>query len=149
MGRFAVRLAAVACLAFAGGCATLEDGHGYIPRQTDIDDVVLGLDTRDTVAVLLGRPGTTGVLSDNAWYYVASDYETVFWRAPVEVDRQVLAVSFDERGVVQNIERFGLEDGRVVVLSRRVTDSTVQGYGILRQIFSNIGNLSAGQFIDE
>ena len=43
--------------------------------------------------------------------------------------REIVAITFDDSGVVRNIERFGLEDGNVVALSRRVTDSNVQGVG--------------------
>ena len=58
-------------------------------------------------------------------------------------------MSFAENGQVTNIERFGLEDGRVVALNRRVTDSNTQGVGFLRQLFSNVGNLNPGSFLDE
>ncbi|KPQ14077.1 MAG: hypothetical protein HLUCCO18_16175, partial [Rhodobacteraceae bacterium HLUCCO18] len=41
-----------------------------------------------------------------------------------------------------NVERFGLEDGNVVALSRRVTDSNVQGIGFLRQLLGNLGRIN-------
>ncbi|MBT8418309.1 MAG: outer membrane protein assembly factor BamE, partial [Silicimonas sp.] len=126
-----------------------EDSHGYIPDQALLSQVQLGVDTKDTTARLLGRPGTAGIIDDRGWYYVKSDYERFLWRAPVEVDRQVVAVSFSEAGVVENVERFGLEDGQVVALSRRVTTSNTRGIGFLRQLFSNIGGLDAGSFLDE
>ena len=52
-------------------------------------------------------------------------------------------------GQVENVERFGLEDGQVVALNRRVTTSNTRGVGFLRQLFSNIGNIGAGQFLEE
>lgn len=129
--------------------ATLEDSHGYVPDQSLIDDVKIGIDTKETVGRLLGRPGTEGIVDDRGWYYVKSDYETLLWRAPVEVDREVVAVSFTDNGIVQNVERFGLENGQVVVLSRRVTTANTQGVGFLRQLFSNLGNFDAGDFLPE
>ena len=36
-------------------------------------------------------------------------------------------------------------DGRIVVLSRRVTDSNLRGIGFLRQLLGNIGVISADQ----
>lgn len=139
-------------LTFAGsvaGCATLEDSHGYVPDDQLLQEVEVGLDTQETVGRILGRPGTTGIVDETGWFYVESDYERFLWRAPVEVDREVVAVSFTEDGVVSNIEKFGLEDGQVVVLSRRVTDSNTQGIGFLRQLFSNFGNLRADQFLND
>lgn len=141
---------AVIGLAILSACAvTLDDSHGYVPDDTLLNEVKLGLDTKETVARLLGQPGTEGVIDDRGWYYVESDYETFLWRAPVEVDREVVAVSFTESGVVENIERFGLEDGRVIALSRRVTTSNTQGVGFLRQLFSNLGTFNAGDFIGD
>ena len=64
-------------------------------------------------------------MRDEAWYYVSSNFITRGARAREEFFRQVVAISFDEDGVVKNIERFGLEDGMVVVLNRRVTDDNI------------------------
>lgn len=44
-----------------------------------------------------------------------------------------------------NIERFGLEDGQVIQLSRRVTESSVQDIGFLRQILSNFGRINIAE----
>jgi hypothetical protein len=45
---------------------------------------------------------------------------------------------------VSNIERFGLEDGKVVPLARRITDTAVTDKSLLRQLFGNIGKLGGG-----
>lgn len=128
------------------GCSTLSDSHGYVPDEELLSGVKVGFDTKDTVSRILGQPGTEGIVDELGWYYVKSDYERFLWRAPKEVDREVVSVTFGKDGVVQNIERFGLENGQVVALNRRVTTSNTQGVGFLRQLFSNIGNFSAGQF---
>ncbi|MEM9426784.1 MAG: outer membrane protein assembly factor BamE [Pseudomonadota bacterium] len=140
----------LASLIFLAGCAArLNDSHGYVPDDALLNEVKLGVDTKDTVGRLLGRPSTEGIIDDRGWYYVKSDYERFLWRAPVETDREVVAVSFSESGTVQNVERFGLEQGRVVALSRRVTTSNTQGIGFLRQLFSNLGTFNAGDFLED
>ena len=112
LGRWSAALAFVALSA----CATLSDSHGYVPDESLLAEIEVGLDTKDTAARILGRPGTSGIVDDRGWYYVKSDYERFLWRAPVEVNREVVAVSFAENGQVENIERFGLADGQVVAL---------------------------------
>ena len=133
----------------ACGASTLSNNTGYVPDDALLKEVVVGRDTKDTVARILGRPGTTGIVDDRGWYYVKSDFERFLWRAPVEVGREVVAVSFAENGQVANIERFGLKDGQVIALNRRVTASNTQGIGFLRQLFSNFGNLSPGTFLED
>lgn len=128
-------------------CSTIERKHGYIPSESDLQEIVVGVDTRDTVATLVGPPTTGGVIRDGNWYYVASRWETRLYFKPQEVERQVVAISFDDDGSVSNIERFGLEDGQVVVLNRRVTDDNIQGLTFLRQLLGNIGNFDPGQFL--
>ena len=149
-GKTKVRIGvAIVAMVALTACSRLEDSHGYVPDEALLTQVEVGRDTKDTVARILGRPGTAGIVDDRGWYYVRSDYERFLWRAPVEVDRQVVAVSFAENGQVENVERFGLEDGQVVALSRRVTTSNTRGVSFLRQLFSNLGTLGASSFFDD
>jgi hypothetical protein len=53
-----------------------------------------------------------------------------------------VAITFDPVGKVANIVRFGLEKGRIVPLSRRVTTTNIRGRGVLAQIFGNICKLN-------
>ncbi len=136
------------CVLFLGGlasCSATYRTHGYAPGEAELAEVVIGVDTRGTVEETIGRPTSTGVLSDSDWYYVESRWRHYAWKAPEETSREVLAIRFDESGVVENIERFGLEDGRVVILSRRVTDSNIRGVGFLRQLLGNARAFSAEQ----
>ncbi|GGE41074.1 outer membrane protein assembly factor BamE [Actibacterium pelagium] len=137
------------CLGLSAcGTATLERSHGYVPSEEDLENVIVGVDTRDTVATNVGTPSTSGVISDGDYYYVASRWETRLYFKPKEVEREVVAISFDEGGTVSNVERFGLEDGQVVVLNRRVTDDNINRITFLRQLLGNFGNFVPGQFLD-
>ena len=124
------------------GCAPQYSNHGYIPPEDQLDELVVGRDTRETVAEKVGVPASSGVLTGSGYYYVSMRTRTIGPLAPKEVERQVLAISFSDAGVVQNIERFGLERGRVVPLSRRVTDSAVGDKSFLRQLLGNIGRFN-------
>ena len=71
------------------------------------------------------------------------------WHAPKEIKREVVAISFNDKGVVSNVERFGLAQGEVVPLSRRVTESNVKGIGFIRQLLGSIGRVNAGQILGD
>lgn len=135
-------------IGLAAACSNIDRSHGYVPTDSDLRQLTVGVDTRETVEEAIGRPSASGVLDAGGWYYVKSKFRAYGFREPREIDRQVVAISFDPRGRVSNIERFGLEQGRVVTISRRVTDSNVQGVGFLRQLFGSFGNFTADQFID-
>ena len=132
-------------LASLAACAPIFQNHGYAPDDTELSKIIVGRDTRDTVAVTLGPPSVDGLLSDKGWYYVQSRWKSQGLVAPKEIDRQVVAISFDDKGVVTNVERFGLERGEIVPLSRRVTTEPVKSQSILTQLFSNIGLAGAAQ----
>lgn len=143
------RLAAVAMILSLTACSSIYRNHGYAPTDDELAFLVVGVDTRATVEETVGRPSATGVLNESGWYYVASRWRHFAYRAPEVIDRQVVAISFvGEEGTIANIERFTLEDGQVVPLSRRVTDSGVQGTSFLRQLLGNIGNFDPTQLLD-
>ncbi len=137
---------AVICFGALAGCTALYQNHGYVPPDEDLAQLVPGVDTRATVDEVIGAPSASGVLSAGDYYYVRSRVKSFGMFRPEVIDRQVLAISFDTRDVVANIERFDLRDGYVVPLSRRVTNSTVEGKGFLRQMLGNIGNLNPANF---
>lgn len=140
-GRVMALVAVVVVLALAA-CQPIMRYHGYAPSDTDLAQIVVGRDTRDSVVEKIGRPGVGGVMENSGWYYVQSDWRVDAWRAPLETDRQVVAISFNARGVVSNVERFGLEEGEIVALSRRVTDTGPRGQSVLRQIFRTFGRFT-------
>ncbi|MEP2920452.1 outer membrane protein assembly factor BamE [Sulfitobacter sp.] len=130
-----------------GACTPQFKNHGYIPPAEDLEQITIGVDTRETVAESIGAPSTAGVANDSGFYYVRSRRRTLGAFAPKEIERTVLAISFSSEGVVTNIESFGLERGQVVPLTRRVTTAGVRDKSILRQLLSGIGRFNPASVI--
>ncbi len=124
-------------LAGLSACTTMVDNYGYVPTDMQLQEIQVGGDTRDSVAEKVGAPPLADFRREDVWYYVSSRTETFAWKAPETVDRQVVAIRFAEGGGVTNIERFGLQDGEVVTLSRRVTESAVPDMGFLRGLLNS------------
>lgn len=129
------------------GCTPLYRDHGFAPTDAELSVLTVGKDDRDTVSAAVGRPSASGLLDDTRWYYVESRYKQRGPFAPEEIERQVVVITFAASGTVSNIERFGLEDGQVVALSRRVTDSNIEGISFLGQLLGNFGRVTAGQVL--
>ncbi|MGR3483747.1 MAG: outer membrane protein assembly factor BamE [Paracoccaceae bacterium] len=129
-------------------CSPIVRHHGYVPEAGEIAALTPGVDTAETVIAALGPPVARGAVGEDALFYVRSRFSTLGPLRPREVDRQVVAVSFAPGGALRNVERFGLEEGRVVRLSRRVTDDGLRDTVFLRQLLGNIGNFNAGDIID-
>ncbi len=129
-------------------CSAQYQNHGYVPTETEMTELIVGVDTRATVDDVVGPPSTSGILGGGDYYYIRSRVKSFGMFRPKEIERQVLAISFNQDDTIANIERFGLERGRIVPLSRRVTDSSVVGNGFLRQMLGNFGKLNPGNFVN-
>lgn len=142
------RAAVIGLLLFlVAACAPVYRNHGYAPSEDELSLIEVGRDTRETVADTIGRPSAAGLLNDLGWFYVQSRWKHAGVRAPKEIERQVVAITFTEAGVVENVARYGLEDGRVVPLSRRVTETNIKNSGFIRQLLGNLGNYTADRFL--
>ena len=111
------RILAALVVVALGACTAQYRTHGWMPPEQELQQILPGIDTRGSVEDLVGVPTTSGLLDDSGFYYVESEIRSFAWRAPEVVDRRILAITFDEADVVENIVTYGLEDGRVVPLS--------------------------------
>lgn len=142
--------ALAAALIFSGvslaACSPTIHVHGYMPPETDIARIKPGVDTTATVEEILGLPAGAGIVRDSSWYYVESTFEDYTYHAPRVLDRKVLAVNYSKSGVVTDIKRYGIKDGRIVDLANETTQTGGRELGVLEQLFGNILNMDAGQF---
>ncbi|HMQ93222.1 MAG TPA: outer membrane protein assembly factor BamE [Amaricoccus sp.] len=132
--------------ALVAACAPTIQVHGYVPSQADVAQVTPGVSNYESVEAALGRPSSSGLLRDSSWYYVQSTVESYTYNKPRVIDRVVLAVDFNANGVVEGLTRYGLEDGRIVNLTTRTTETGGRRMGVLEQLFGNLLTLDAEQF---
>lgn len=146
-----MRMAAIAvsALALMAGCTPLRDYHGFIPPAEEVANVQIGSTTKDEVIALFGPPIADRAVERNTIYYAASEFRTFGPFAPEEVSREILAIDFTADDRVRNISRYGLEDGRIVVLDRRVTEDGINDVSFLGQLFGAFGRLDAGTLIGD
>lgn len=135
------------CLAALGGCAAQYRVHGYMPSEEDLQQIVPGVDTKSSVEDLIGVPAASGVLNDSGFYYIESEVRHFAYQRPKVVERTVVAITFDQAGVVENIATYGLQDGRVITLNRRVTKTSDGDISFIRKLFGNIGGINASQIL--
>lgn len=140
-GSKTIKFAIIAGLVLSvSACATRYRNHGYVPTAEELASITLGVDTRDTVVETIGPPSASGLLDDGGYIYVRSRIKHFGPRRPEVVDRQIVAIGFDSKGIARNIEQFSLQDGKLVPLKRRITDNGIESGGLLRQLAGNIGN---------
>lgn len=150
MNVFAGKLKAVIAMLMVVGlsaCAAQYRTHGYLPSEADLQQIVPGVDTKATVEDLIGVPNAAGVLNGSGYYYIETEVRHFAYQKPKVVERTIVAITFDEADLVSNITTYGLEDGRVVAINRRVTQTTDGDISFIRKLFGNIGGISASNLL--
>ena len=143
-GKLRMVVAGMALAGVMSACSPIERFYGFVPPDAEVASLQIGVTTKDEVIALFGQPIADRALQNNTIYYAASTFEQYGPFAPKEVDRQVLTVDFDANDRVRNVSRYTLEDGRVVVLERRVTDDGIVDVTFLSQILRSLGRMDAG-----
>jgi outer membrane protein assembly factor BamE (lipoprotein component of BamABCDE complex) len=125
-----------------GACSPMVDTRGNMPPADVITGIQPGVTTRTQVSQLLGSPSSVGTFNDRTWYYIGRKTETLAFLRPEVTDQQVLVVRFDDAGVVQDLEKRGLETAREVAMNDRETPTAGHSLGFFEQLFGNIGRFT-------
>ncbi|MEL7470584.1 MAG: outer membrane protein assembly factor BamE [Pseudomonadota bacterium] len=125
--------------AMLASCTPVIRLHGYAPIDEELADVREGQDTRGSVRRKIGRPSGSGIFTEDGWFYASSRVEHFAFFEPEVIDRRVVAIVFDERDIVQSVNTYGLEDGKIVDLETNTTPTFGRELTILEQAFGNLG----------
>lgn len=133
-----------ATLAATGACTRIQNNEGFIADEQLLASVQPGVDNRNSVQRTLGRPTLASQWDDRTWYYVSRNSRQLAFLRPRPSSQNILAVTFDDKGVVQKVERRGLE--QVVNLDPNSDKTPTRGRekGFFEEVFGNIGAVGAG-----
>jgi outer membrane protein assembly factor BamE (lipoprotein component of BamABCDE complex) len=121
-------------------CAPITSYSGFQAIDANPKDVKVGEDTKSTVRGRLGSPSTTSTFEDDIWFYIAQVKEQVAFRRPQVVNREVVAIRFNrDSEVVESVDHYTLEDGKVVAFNDRETPTRGRELTILEQLLGNVG----------
>ena len=145
IGRYRRTLLAAVGLALAlgsGACTARIDQRGNKPDEDQVVLINPGVDDKNRVAELIGTPSVISTFNDRTWYYISKRTETVAFLDPETVDQEVLAISFDDSGVVDNMRIYGPEDGRTIAYVDRTTPTEGNELTLIQQLLGNLGRFN-------
>jgi outer membrane protein assembly factor BamE (lipoprotein component of BamABCDE complex) len=127
-----------------GGCAR---GFLSYPPQVRgnrvdpdrLEELVNGVSTKADVTALLGSPTARATFDSNTWLYISEVTKPQIAGTQRLLDQQVVAVNFDDSGVLKSVERRSEVDSRPVQFVARTTPSPGTETNFLQQLFGNIG----------
>jgi len=141
MSKAGWRIAAAVLALGAAACSSTKEHHGYVKDRLGASaPIEPGVDTKSTVLARLGSPSTKGAFDDESWYYISTDTKSFAFFNPDTTNREVIAVRFGENDVVESVDTFGLERGRVVAYANAETATRGRELTFLEQLLGSIGN---------
>jgi outer membrane protein assembly factor BamE (lipoprotein component of BamABCDE complex) len=133
----------VVAAVLVSGCAQFRQHKGVVLDQQLVSGIQPGVDNKDSVTKLLGRPSFTGQFTPNDWYYVSRDTNQLAFRNPSVRKQTVMLVRFDAKGNVASVQQTGKELVMNVDPTGRKTPTLGRQRSFFEELFGNIGTVGA------
>ena len=140
-------LPAFLLLAALPACSVVETPRTQRGNRVDPDqlkELVVGTSTKADVSSLLGSPTARASFDDNRWLYISETTNVRIGRTPGVLEQNVVALNFDDGGVLRGVKTLGQDDGRDIAVSSRATPSPGSEASFMQQLLGNIGKFSTG-----
>ena len=132
-----------AFLAFGlGACAPIVTLSGHKPDEDQMAELKPGHHDRDDVAEIMGPPSSISSFKPETWYYISKRTERVAFLASELKDSQVVALTFNERGLLQEIRTVGMEARKEILPVERKTPTAGYEIGVIEQLLGNFGRFN-------
>ncbi len=125
-------------------CAPRIATRGNLPDPDMLANIEVGQVNKRDVIELIGSPSSTELFKGESWYYISERTETKAFFEPTVLERKVVIIRFNNKGIVKELKTLGLKDGRDIAMVDRVTPTAGQEMTILRQLFGNVGRFEGG-----
>lgn len=135
-------LAPLFALGLLAACGPRLGAHGFVPNPELLAQVEPGAVDKFDVSEILGTPSAVANFDDSTWYYITQRSSAVAFFEPEILEQTILAVRFDDNDMVASVDRFTLEDGRIVEPVERQTPTAGNELTLLQQLFGNVGRFS-------
>jgi len=123
-------------------CGNARATRGYVFDNDLANAILPGVDNRQSVRSTLGTPTVSATFDDKTWYYVSTTVRLrpVFWPDPKS--HRVMAVSFNDKGVVANIDNYDLSAMKPINPVNDKTPTKGRTLNFFQQLFGTIGQFS-------
>jgi len=133
-----------AALALAG-CSFFEapaQVRGNRVGPDALKELVPGTSTRADVTSLLGSPTTRATFDDNKWVYIGEVTRPEIGRTQGVLQQQVIVLTFDQAGVLREVQQLTQKDSKPVDVVARATPSPGSSASFMQQLLGNVGRFN-------
>jgi outer membrane protein assembly factor BamE (lipoprotein component of BamABCDE complex) len=135
------RLMLTACLLLSS-CSWLMPPPQVRGNKVDpelLKELTPGVSSKADVTAVIGSPTARGTFDDNTWLYISEVTQQRIGRTLGELDQNVVVLNFDDKGVLQTVQKVSKEDALPVTMVARTTPSPGTEASFMQQLLGNIG----------
>jgi outer membrane protein assembly factor BamE (lipoprotein component of BamABCDE complex) len=147
-------LVVLGILTLLGGCSSIKvsDLNVFRPPETlhgnrvdayRLEELVPGTSTQADVTALIGSPTIKATFDPNTWLYLSEVTKVRIAQTPGVDNQAVVALSFDDRGMLRDIKKLDTADALPVTVVAGATVSPGTSASFMQQLFGNIGRFNA------
>ena len=133
-----------ALVATLAACTPIEAQRGQIVTDDELSHLVVGTTAKPEVLAAIGTPTSVGALDDKQWYYIGEDTKQVGIHPPVTTDRRIVALKFDENGLLTDKRVLGKNEGQQIAMAPGETRVIGKEPTVVQQLIGNVGRFSKG-----
>ena len=138
-GHFLRGAAIAACTLLLFACQPTIDQRGNAPEPDKLSQIQPGKTDKATVTRLLGSPSSVAEFDPNVWYYINSKTEDIAFLKTQTLDQHVIKITFDKSGIVQSVEKKGLQDAQAITPDPNATPSRGREYSWIEEFLGTFG----------
>jgi outer membrane protein assembly factor BamE (lipoprotein component of BamABCDE complex) len=130
-----------------GGCVLFEAPTQLRGNRVDAEqlkELVTGTSTRADVTALIGSPTARATFDDNTWLYITELTRPLIGRTNGIENQAVVVLTFNDQGVLQNIQQVDKAESMPVSVVARTTPSPGTEASFLQQLLGNVGRFTPG-----
>jgi outer membrane protein assembly factor BamE (lipoprotein component of BamABCDE complex) len=124
------------------GCSPTVNNHGYRLDPETLAQISPGVTSQEQVRRLLGSPSSIGTFDVERWYYISQRSEQMSFYQNEVVAQDVVAIEFDDRGIVRDVVQNDMQQAVAVAPSPDKTRTMGNEPTLLQQFLGNVGRFN-------
>jgi outer membrane protein assembly factor BamE (lipoprotein component of BamABCDE complex) len=123
------------------GCEVI-DVRGHEIDFEQLKKVKVGATTKEQVTEFFGTPSAVSTFNNKTWFYMSERTSTRAFFSPLVLASNITRIEFDDTGRVKVIDSLTEANKVVIAHVHRSTPTAGYEFGVLEQIFGNVGRFN-------
>lgn len=132
---------------FLSSCSSVkkEESNGCAIPEEELSHLLVNKSNIKDVLQNLGSPSVRSNLDNSkngTWIYYNQTKESYLFFDPKVVDKNIIAIDFNERGIIKDIRRYSGSNIKDIIRVPEITKAKEENPNIVMEILQNVGGIA-------